>query len=284
MPPAEGAPPASGPPAFDAGYQSPDARVNRVLDRYRGQMRSERDIALIEIFVHYDSVTRPLLVPNPRVHRKNVAVVWQHDVKTALGIQGSLMDMWLRPISLRMIQSPSMRLHQGRGRQQQQPTNLHFEPSSAHGGHSVVWAAYLETGAVYEVEMEDRREDALRKLTEEQTRQMADTFRSLDADGSNTISRVELEAHMRDRNEARRAKISEQCERFKAQNPGRSDEAEANKAEHLQKMQEGEEKMMQMFAAADIDGNGVLSWTEFSMAEAWWLSSSINPDKVNLFD
>ena len=55
-------------------------------------------------------------------------------------------------------------------------------------------------------------------------------------------------------------------------------------AEHLAKIQEAEEKMVLMFNSADIDGNGLLSWTEYSLAEAHWLSSSINPDKVNLFD
>ena len=86
-PPMEG-----GPPAFDVEFHSSNARVDRVLDRYRGQTKSSRDIAMIEVFVHFDGLTRPLLVPNPRVHRKNVAVVWQHDVKKALGLQGALSD------------------------------------------------------------------------------------------------------------------------------------------------------------------------------------------------
>jgi hypothetical protein len=275
-PPMEG-----GPPAFDVEFHSSNARVDRVLDRYRGQTKSSRDIAMIEVFVHFDGLTRPLLVPNPRVHRKNVAVVWQHDVKKALGLQGALSDMWLKPLALKMIQAPSMR---AAPRQKRRADVLHFEPSSAHDSNPIIWAAYLETGAVYEVTMEDRREDALRRLTDEQRQHIADSFRAFDEDDSGAVSRVELEAHIRSRNEVRRRKIDEQCAGYKRDNPDRADEADAMHAEHLAKIQEAEEKMVLMFNSADIDGNGLLSWTEYSLAEAHWLSSSINPDKVNLFD
>ena len=93
----------------------------------------------------------------------------------------------------------------------------------------------------------------------------------------------EAARHIRDRNEVRRRKIDEQCESYKAQFPDRVAEADALHAEHLGKIKEAEEKMVEMFNSADIDGNGQLSWTEYSLAEAHWLSSSINPDKVSLF-
>ena len=35
-----------------------------------------------------------------------------------------------------------------------------------------------------------------------------------------------------------------------------------------------EEKMVEMFNSADIDGNGQLSWTEYSLAEAHWLGTA----------
>ena len=104
---------------------------------------------------------------------------------------------------------------------------LHFEPSSAHDGNPIVWAAYLETGAVYEVTMEDRREDALRRLTDEQRQHIADSFRAFDEDDSGSVSRVELETHIRSRNEVRRRKIDEQCASYKAKFPARAAEADA---------------------------------------------------------
>ena len=52
---------------------------------------------------------------------------------------------------------------------------------------------------------------------------------------------------------------------------------------HNAKLREAEEKMIDMFQKADLDENGQLDWQEYSLAEAWWLSSSCNPDKVELF-
>ena len=46
---------------------------------------------------------------------------------------------------------------------------------------------------------------------------------------------------------------------------------------------EAEEKLLDQFQRADIDGNGLLSWREYCLAEAWWMSSNINPEKVALF-
>jgi hypothetical protein len=42
-------------------------------------------------------------------------------------------------------------------------------------------------------------------------------------------------------------------------------------------------RLLKMFDAADTNGDGVISFTEFIMSEAWWLRCTINPDKQHLF-
>jgi hypothetical protein len=38
-----------------------------------------------------------------------------------------------------------------------------------------------------------------------------------------------------------------------------------------------------MFDAADTNGDGILSFTEFMLAEAWWLRSTLNPENAHMF-
>lgn len=41
--------------------------------------------------------------------------------------------------------------------------------------------------------------------------------------------------------------------------------------------------MLKMFNMADVNGDGSLNFTEFLLAEAWWMRCSINPDHAHLF-
>lgn len=59
--------------------------------------------------------------------------------------------------------------------------------------------------------------------------------------------------------------------------------AESNKAQYLQSLQEAQNTLLRMFEAADMNGDGVISFTEFIMAEAWWLRCTINPERAHLF-
>ena len=38
-----------------------------------------------------------------------------------------------------------------------------------------------------------------------------------------------------------------------------------------------------MFASSDINGDGTLDKLEFMLAEAYWMSSTMNPAKISLF-
>ena len=52
---------------------------------------------------------------------------------------------------------------------------------------------------------------------------------------------------------------------------------------HYQRLEEAERRMIDMLLSADTDGDGGLTKMEFALAEAWWLSSTMNPSKAGLF-
>jgi hypothetical protein len=87
------------------------------------------------------------------------------------------------------------------------------------------------------------------------------------------------------RNESpHRQKIDQQFQGYLQSNPTQVEDAEKlRQPQHLAKLAEAEAKLLDQFQRADIDGNGLLSWREYCLAEAWWMSSNINPEKVALF-
>ena len=59
--------------------------------------------------------------------------------------------------------------------------------------------------------------------------------------------------------------------------------ADANRKLYLSQLNESQSKLLQVFEAADTNRDGVLSFKEFLLAEAWWLRCSLNPDQQHLF-
>lgn len=59
--------------------------------------------------------------------------------------------------------------------------------------------------------------------------------------------------------------------------------AEQLKAQHLQQSREAQNKLLLLFEAADINGDGVISINEFVLAEVWWLRCTMNPERDHLF-
>lgn len=68
----------------------------------------------------------------------------------------------------------------------------------------------------YEVEFEDRREDILNDITDEEMESIKDTFQQYDIDGDGGISKPEMMQLIRDRSAQRMALISQKFEAFKA--------------------------------------------------------------------
>ena len=59
--------------------------------------------------------------------------------------------------------------------------------------------------------------------------------------------------------------------------------AETVKAQHIQQLREAQGKLLALFEAADVNGDGVISYKEFFLAEVWWLRCTMNPEKSHLF-
>jgi len=150
-------------------------------------------------------------------------------------------------------------------------------------GQKTIQASDLVPGAKYIVNMQDNRQQAYDKLDSKQQQEVQDHFNKLDADGSQSISRDEIETSVKERTVAHVTKLEEQCAAFIAANPSAQGAAEANLALAVEKLKGAEVRVLETFEKADLDGNGVLTWDEFKLAEAWWITSSVNPDKVNLF-
>ncbi len=52
---------------------------------------------------------------------------------------------------------------------------------------------------------------------------------------------------------------------------------------HQERLTYASEQLRQMLKNADVNGDGVVSFQEYVMAEAWWRRSTLNPGRVPLF-
>ena len=105
-------------------------------------------------------------------------------------------------------------------------------------------------------------------------------------DGDGTVSKAELETLIRQRTVERRAAIDEKYNEFIEENghsPEAMQQADSIRRVHYQQLVESQNKLIHMFDAADIDGNGKLSLGEFMLAEAWWLRCTMNPEHMHMF-
>ena len=134
--------------------------------------------------------------------------------------------------------------------------------------------------------MEDFREEALESLSEEEMEAIKETFRTYDINGDGGISKTEMSELIRMRVQDRKAIIDEKYNQY-LQEENVNDEdiqnAEHARWQYYQQLMESQGKLISMFEAADVNGDGIISFTEFFMAEAWWLRCSLNPEKCHLF-
>jgi Ca2+-binding EF-hand superfamily protein len=143
----------------------------------------------------------------------------------------------------------------------------------------------------YDVEFDDCRDEALNSLTDEERESIKETFQRYDIDGDNGISKPEVVELIKVRTNDRRAAIEYKFQEFIAEQQSSNEiindevikTAERNKAQYFQQLRESQIKLTQLFEAADSNGDGIISYTEFLMAEAWWLRCSLNPEKAHLF-
>eukprot|EP01034_Spumella_vulgaris_P028347 gene28347-35186_t len=238
------------------------------------------DVSHFSILLCFEGRVVPMLVPNPMVLTKKCCAIWPFEIKQLLGFIGNMQELWIEPIGLIPRDLPKSLI---------QP--VLFEESVRMGGAKIISATRLQADVSYDVQCEDKREDALNSLTKEEMDAIKETFQKYDINGDGGISRPEMEELVRIRTADRIAVIEEKFNTYiheSTESESGLSEAELenavnNKAQYLQQMEEAQSRLLKMFDAADTNGDGVISFTEFIMSEAWWLRCTINPDKQHLF-
>ena len=125
----------------------------------------------------------------------------------------------------------------------------------------------------------------MKTLTDEERFSIKEVFDYYDVDGSGSVAMSEMEAMVKKRAQERKDQIELKFQQYLSEATSQTeiDKAEEQKRSYLQQLTESQNKMLKMFTMADIDGNGELNFTEFLLAEAWWIRCAINPEHAHLF-
>ena len=291
---------------------STDAGILEVMKRYQDvQIHNDDqhnfiDLSHFTVYIYYSdpysSVEKlcPLLVPNPLMLRRRCCFIWPYEIKQALGLTGTLQELYLQPHTLQPKDMP---------KGLSQP--VVFEECARVGGEKAINASRLKAGLTYEVIMEDTRAEVFKSkelrlreiqeskvyrqltlseesmaLTEAELKQIKEDFILYDKDQNGGISRDEMEELVRIRTQERKDIVEAKYNEFLGR-IGVTDElirkADENKRLYIQHLNEAQAKLLKMFDAADSDGNGILSELEFQFAEWWWIKCTLNPETAHLF-
>lgn len=234
-----------------------------------------------EIYVEYDGHVGKLYVPNSTVLTKRYCFLWPYEIKQALGFMNTMQELFIEPIEL-MLQDPTNKADSA---------PIPFAPSirlhNQDENSFVIHTALLKPGATYEVKCEDTREEALNSLEKDEMDRIKETFQQFDLNADGGISKYEMNEVLKVRLQTKITTIEEQYQNYLKQDTTLSYNeikvAEQYKNEYIQQLEEAQSKLKKILEASDIDGNGSISFTEFMLAEAWWLRCTINPDRAHLF-
>ena len=143
----------------------------------------------------------------------------------------------------------------------------------------------LKADLTYEVTCDDLRGEIMKSLSEEEHLKIKEAFDAYDNDGNGVVSTFEMEHMVKQRIADRKAAIEEKFQSYLAEGTSEAEvaRAEEQKRSYLQQLTESQNKLIKMFQMADLDGNGELNFTEFLLAEAWFMRCAINPDHAHLF-
>jgi Ca2+-binding EF-hand superfamily protein len=257
---------------------SENIEIMKIMQKYKNVVIPDdfEDQSFFHITLHFEGRVGVVSVPNPVTLTKRYCALWPFEVKTALGFLGTMQEMWINPVELIPRDTVT------------KPTPIPFTPSVRLGGQLVINAVHLTPDGSYDVKCTDRRDEALNSLTPEEMDSIKETFQQCDLDGDGGISKYEMEEIIRERIVERKNLIESKFQQFLSDNQESLTEddiefAEQNKSQYLQTLHESQTKLLKMFEAADLNGDGSISFTEFILAEAWWLRCTINPEKVHLF-
>lgn len=193
--------------------------------------------------------------------------------------KGTMQELWVEPLALVPRNMP---------KSLSQP--IVFEPSARLDNSVIIHTSKLKADLTYDVQCEDYRGEILKSLTDEELDTIKETFDEYDVNGDGSISKLEMEELIRARTQDRidyvEDKYDEMINGRSKKNKLAEDDllrAEESKRQYLQHIEESKTKMIRMFDAADINGDGMLSFSEFMLMEAWWMRCTLNPEKAHLF-
>lgn len=258
---------------------SSDRKVLEIMHRYKDvplpSSFEAQDPSHFNITLSLDGVDYPVEVPNPTYMRQRHCFLWPFEVKKIVGLCDTMQEQWVEPVALHPVGLPRSSSH-----------TVRFEPSHRMEGEVCLNTSRLQPGVTYEVEIDDLRSEVLMNLTDEQMYSINETFKQYDVNQDGTVSKSEIEKLVRERTKAKKDIIEGKFNE-RITEPGLSEDeiaqAEEQKRQHLQACNEAQAKQLKMFAAADMNGDGSLSLTEFMLAESWWLRCTLNPEKAHLF-
>ena len=256
---------------------STDGGILAIMEKYKSIELPEQymDMSHFEIQICFEGQIRTLQVPNPLILRRRCCALYPYEIKQALGLLGTAQELWVEPRGL-----------VPRGLPQSLSDPIYFAPSARADGNTIINASKLKANLVYDLICEDYRQEVLDSLSDVEIDQIRITFNTYDLDGDGTVSKTELETLIRQRTLGRRNVIDTKYEEFVAESVRSASEmrrADEIRRLNYQQLAESQNKLIHMFEAADIDGNGKLSLNEFMLAEAWWMRCTLNPEQMHLF-
>lgn len=258
-------------------FISSDAKITQILVKYKDVVvpRTFQDKTHFNIILRYDGREAILAVPNPSVLPQKYCALWPFEVKQALGFINTSLEQWVEPLEL----SPKDLISKSRS------PPIKFSPSIRCNGEKVINTIHLNADEVYEVVCQDLRDEAIKALSPQDMESIKTTFALFDHDRNGKISKMELEELIRNRTMERRSEVEAKFQNFITDIIVEDElvAAEANKALFMQQISDAQTKMIKMMEGADLNGDGLISFSEFLLMEAWWLNCTINPQRAHLF-